>query len=65
MDNQEVIKNRQSRGNQEWTINRQETTLDTRCRTKQTNKKCNTRNNKDEETPTKTWGSTWVFMKGK
>ena len=65
MDNQEVIKNRQSRGNQEWTINRQETTLDTRCRTKQTNKKCNTRNYKDEETSTKTWGSTWVFMKGK
>ena len=39
MDNQEVIKNGQSRGNQEWTINRQETTLDTRCRTKQTKNK--------------------------
>ena len=65
MDSQEVIKNRQSRGNQEWTINRQETTLDTRCRTKQENKKCNTRNYKDEQRPMKKWGSTWVFMKGK
>jgi hypothetical protein len=39
--------------------------LDTRCRTKQENKKCNTRNYKDEQRPMKKWGSTWVFMKGK